>query len=195
MKKVDKIIETMATRLSLEPALLKAVVAVETNGEPFLPDGRPTILFEGHIFWKLLKEKGVKPAVLLEKDASLSRVLYPQWTTRHYAGGVKEYDRLDQALRVDKDAALASASWGLFQIMGFNWNLCNVKNITSFVEAQKTIEGQAETASSFLVSKGLVDVLRRHEWATFAKRYNGASYAAHAYDLKLEQAFKRYSHG
>lgn len=195
MKKADKIIEAMAMRLDLEPALLKAVVAVETNGEAFLPDGRPTILFEGHIFWKLLKEKGVKPAVLLEKDASLSRVLYAQWTTRHYAGGVKEYHRLEQAVKVDKDAALASASWGLFQIMGFNWNLCNVKNITTFVEAQKTIEGQAECACAFLVSKRLVDVLRRQEWATFAKRYNGISYAVHSYDIKLEQAYLRYSHG
>jgi len=37
-----------------------------------------------------------------------------------YKEGEAEYERLLRARRINEDAANASTSWGLFQIMGFN---------------------------------------------------------------------------
>ena len=46
-------IDLFADALSVEPAALKAVFIVESNSAGFLPNSKPTILFEGHIFYKL----------------------------------------------------------------------------------------------------------------------------------------------
>lgn len=45
-----------AELLNVEPAVIKAVAEVESNGEGFF-NGKPKILFEPHIFWKQLRKK------------------------------------------------------------------------------------------------------------------------------------------
>lgn len=192
MTSKDKIIYTMAEALDLEPAVLQAVVAVETGGEAFLPDGRPKILFEGHIFWKRLSDAGRNPQEIVAKEPKYTPILYPRWTTKPYKGGAKEYNRLALASEISLEIAQESASWGLFQIMGFNYSLCQKDSIGAFVAAQQDIEGQAECAAHFLENQKLIDKLRTHDWAGFAKVYNGKLYKLHAYDEKLEQAYRRY---
>ena len=51
-----------------------------------------------------------------------------KWTKSHYEGGMGEYERLKKALAIHEKAAACSASWGLFQIMGFNYAACGCKN-------------------------------------------------------------------
>ena len=52
-KLTNEMIKDLANSLDLEPALLKAVQLVEAAGrDGFLADGRPQILFEGHIMYK-----------------------------------------------------------------------------------------------------------------------------------------------
>ncbi|PCR16417.1 hypothetical protein CQA65_30210, partial [Klebsiella pneumoniae] len=41
-----------------------------------------------------------------------------------YTGGDAELERLHGAIAIDKDCAYESASYGLFQIMGFNCVIC-----------------------------------------------------------------------
>lgn len=38
----------------------------------------------------------------------------------------------------------------------------------------------------------LVDELQRHDWAGFARGYNGAGYKRNNYDEKLRQAYNKY---
>jgi len=57
-KLTNEMIRDLANRLGLEPALLKAVQVVEAAGrDGFLADGRPQILFEGHIMYKEFHKK------------------------------------------------------------------------------------------------------------------------------------------
>lgn len=57
-KLTNEMIKDLAIRLGLEPALLKAVQLVEAAGrDGFLADGRPQILFEGHIMYKEFHKK------------------------------------------------------------------------------------------------------------------------------------------
>jgi len=44
-----------ADLLGVDVATIRAVCDVETSGSGFLPDGRPKILFEGHVFWRELR--------------------------------------------------------------------------------------------------------------------------------------------
>ena len=129
-----------AEKLGLEPCALQAVCQVEANGDGFLADGRPKILFEGHVFWKELRKRRYNPAGLLSRadvraaHGDISDILYPKWNKKHYKGGAAEYKRLDRARAINSPAALCSASWGAFQIMGFNYDLCGYESVEAMVE-------------------------------------------------------------
>lgn len=179
-------IKSVAAPLGLDPCLVQAVVSVESRGEGFLPDGRPVILFEGHIFWREMEKRGINPTLL-----KIPAVLYPKWDKSKYVGGAGEHERLNAAALVNKEAALCSASWGLFQIMGFNHAACGFADVSAFVAAmQESEEAQLIAFCAFMRSQGLVPYLAAHDFAGFAKRYNGPGYAANSYDTKLRTAYE-----
>lgn len=180
-----------AKLLDCEPAALKAVQMVETGGKGgFLSNDKPAILFEGHIFWKQLKAAGINPATVAKGNED---ILYEKWTKSHYAGGVKEYDRLERARKINRTAADASASWGMFQIMGFNCPACGEKTVAGFVDAMCRSEvDQLLLSARFIYgNKVMLEALQKRNWAAFAKAYNGAAYAQNQYDVKLAAAYKK----
>ena len=71
-----------ANKNQLELATVKAVNEVESRGKGFLIDGRPVILFEGHVFWRELDKRGIDPNTLLE--AKYENILYKKWTRKFY---------------------------------------------------------------------------------------------------------------
>ncbi len=183
-------INNFAKQLKIEPAAMRAVIEVESSGGGFLPDGRPKILFEGHIFWSLLEGKGLKPRKLCKGNEN---ILYPRWTKKHYKGGAAEHDRLERAKRIHEEAALSSASWGMFQVMGFNYYMTDYKNVSDFAAAQYFSELEHLKAFlGFVESKKLLPHLRSHDWAKFARGYNGRSYKKNKYDEKLDAAYRKF---
>lgn len=170
-----------ALLLGCEPAAVRAVAAVESAGEGFLEDGRPRILFEAHIFARLTNQR------FNESHPDLSS---RTWNKALYQGGAAEHDRLARAAALDRNAAIQSASWGKFQIMGFNWRKCGFANLQDFVNAMYRSEADHLTAfCHFVRSMGLDDELRRRDFAAFARGFNGPMYAENDYDAKLSQAF------
>lgn len=169
--------------LGVKAALIKAVVAVETNGRGFLPDGRPKILFERHWFYKLTP----LPVSKTRPDLSNPR-------PGGYLGGSREWNRLNAAISFDRTAALKSASWGLGQIMGFNYEKAEFDDVEAFVKAMHESEGkQLEAMMHFIKSNPqMLAALRSHNWQKFAYLYNGPAYQRNAYDTKLEKAYQRY---
>lgn len=184
-------IKEAAEGLGIEQAAIKAVLEVETGGRGgFAIEGKPTILFEGHVFWQQLKTKGIDP---VKYQRGNEDILYPKWTKRYYKGGIKEYDRLAKAMLVNKEAACLSASWGLAQIMGFNYKLCGCKSIDEFVEKMSESEGkQLELFAQFLKGNHWDVYLRNHDWKEFALHYNGPGYAQNQYDKRLAMAYEKY---
>jgi hypothetical protein len=180
-----------AQELGVDVASIKAVQEVETGGKGgFISPSKPTILFEGHIFWDQLRKCGKNPEEYVSGNED---ILYPKWTKSHYLGGVKEYYRLEKAMKIDTTSALCSASWGMFQIMGFNYIACGFKTVQEFVEAMKKSEGeQLFIFSKFIKFNGLDKYLRDLDWAGFAKKYNGPGYRENKYDEKLKKAYKKY---
>ncbi|MDL2307549.1 N-acetylmuramidase family protein [Desulfovibrio sp. OttesenSCG-928-C06] len=176
-----------AADLEVEPCAISAVCQVESSGSGFLGSGLPKILFEGHIFWRELKKHGEDP----EKYASAhGSILYPKWTRAHYRGGNAEYDRLEEACAIHRCAALKSASWGTFQIMGFNHKSCGYNNVEDFVEAHRNYANEHLFAFCGLLHSNKWHYhLRNRDWASFAKCYNGPGYAENRYDVRLAKAY------
>ena len=181
----------MAQRLGVEEASLRAVVEVECSSRGgFLSDGRPRILFEGHIFWKQLLARGINPEPLA---AAHPDILYPRWTRIHYKGGKGEWERFERAAAISPEAAVESASWGLFQIMGFHWKSCGCASPSDFRRRMESSEReQMALALKFLEKTGIVRWLKTKDWCTFALRYNGSGYKANRYDERLAAAYRKF---
>lgn len=176
--------EQCAAIINCEPEAVMAVASVETRGGGFDPEGFPKTLFEGHWFHRLTKGKYEKTAPTL---------CFPRWTREFYGKSWKEEKaRLMSAIELDRNAALQSASWGMFQIMGFNHAKCGFKTVQQFVNAMCKSEGsQLAVFSQYIVNSGLDDELRDKRWADFARLYNGPEYAKNKYDIKMADAYKK----
>ena len=192
-KLTNEMIKDLANRLGIEPALLKSVQIVEAAGrDGFLSDGRPQILFEGHIMYKEFHKKFPDRdlAYLCKK---FSMVFYPKWDKSKYFGGLGEYKRLELAKEIDEECALKATSWGMFQICGFNHNLCGCKDVFDFVhKMSESHEKQLELMYYFMNNSGCLKELKEKDWAGFAKKYNGPGYAQNAYDQKLRNAYENF---
>jgi hypothetical protein len=191
-------IKQTAESLGLEPCALSAVCEVEANGDGFLPDGRPKILFEPHIFWKELVKRRYSPEGLLKRDdvrrahGDISDILYKKWGVRPYGTAKAQWGRLERARAINEEAALCSASWGAFQIMGFNYDDCGYASVAEFVaDMSAGYAGQLAALGKFLKANDLIRALKAHDWKSFAFGYNGAGYAKNSYDVKLRQAYEK----
>lgn len=171
--------------LGVHAAELWAVLTVETRGCGFLADRRPLILFERHYFSRLTKRKF---------DAKAPDISNKQWGG--YRGGAREYDRLDRAAKLDRAAALRSASWGLGQVMGENFKAAGFPDVepmvAAFVESENA---QLAGMARFIASIGADKHLRAHNWPAFAAAYNGPAYAQNSYDERLRAAHQKYLTG
>lgn len=184
-----------ADRLDVELAAIKAVNEVESRGSGFFAPGKPAILFERHIMRRRL--------LLIEGDEDLNgRVAqlerdYPALVNSRpggYAGGLAEYPRLARAKMIEHDAAIESASWGLFQIMGFHWLALGYATAAQFEQSMQASEAaQLDAFVRFIeADPALHKALKGRKWAAFARIYNGPAYARNLYDVKLSRAYNRH---
>jgi hypothetical protein len=175
-----------ARALGCEAAAIAAVAEVEAAGRGFFADGRPKILFEAHLFSRLTGGA---------HDATHPALSAPRWSPALYRRGPAEYDRLAQAIALDRAAALQSASWGKFQVLGLHYARCGHASVEAFVDAQCASERrQLDAFARFVAADAkLLAALRERRWADFAYRYNGAAYAQNRYDVKLAAAYARHA--
>lgn len=187
----EKTYAECAERIGCEVEAFKAIKEVETGGiGGFFAEGKPSILFEGHIFWKELKKRGKNPEDFVVGNED---ILYPKWTKDFYKGGIYEYSRLERAKRIDEVAALCSASWGMFQVMGFNHTSCGYKDVHDFVKAMcESNDAQVRAAAEFIYRHPTMrNALIEKDWEAFAKAYNGPGYKDNKYDEKMDTAYHK----
>lgn len=181
-KRTEAGIARTAKRLGCDVAAVKAVIAVESNGNGFMPDGRPVILYEAHVFSRETQGRYDSAHPTLS-SRTWNRGLYNLSTP---------WAKFYQALQLDPEAAQKACSWGLFQIMGLNWRACGEKSLAGFVHAMYHNEdAHLSLFAAFVETQGLADDLRRLDWANFARVYNGPSYKTNAYDTRLASAYAR----
>lgn len=172
-----------AKQLGCEVAAIKAVAEQESKQNGFDLQGRPIILFEHAVFRKYTKGK------YDNSHPDISRR-----GTRPYGSTSIQWDRFNEAFALDQKAAMLSASYGKFQVMGFNYAVCGFTNIKSFFDAMHVSEGKhLDAFCEFVETNNLADELRRHDWAGFARGYNGAGYKENAYDTKIAASYKKFA--
>ncbi len=203
----DADFKSAASRLGCSVAQIRAVDEVESGGgwykdvraDILALDGAggfidgpslPKILFEAHIF---ARHSGGR------FNRSHPNLSSAKWNRALYVGGQGEWTRLHGAMKLDRTAALMSASVGRYQIMGFNHKLAGFATVDAFWDAMMTSEAEHLAAFvAFIVASGLGDELRRisgkaEDCRAFAAGYNGKAYAANNYHSKIATAFKKWS--
>ncbi|MDX1957867.1 MAG: N-acetylmuramidase family protein [Leptospiraceae bacterium] len=186
-KLTDYDYDVAAKKLGCDSAAIKAIVSVESSGNGFLKDGRPIVRFESHKFSKYTKGKF---------DASNPTISTPTMIVRKSKGPEDEYSLYEQAKALDEAAAMNSCSWGMFQIMGFNFAMCSYSTVQAFVADMHISEGKQLLAfTGFVISRKLVDSLKTKNWAKFAEGYNGKEYKKYNYDTRIAQAYQNFNIG
>ncbi len=175
----DDLVEA-AKALGCEERAIHAVSQVEAPHGGFLEDGRPVILFESHAFHTLTKGA---------YDGSHPGISTPSWEHNYGASGAHQYDRLNEAIALDRHAALQSASWGKYQIMGENFANAGYDNVEAFVADMVHSEAyQLDAFVAFLQNTGIDKALIAKDWPAFARGYNGPG-QVEAYAARIAEAY------
>ena len=182
-----------AQNLNIEVAAIKAVTMVEAPNGGFQDGKRPTLRYELHIFQS--------------KTAGRFHATHPWLSQPSLHAGSKyhsadedqdrEYSMLYNAMLMGGpnrqiDQALVSASYGRFQTMGFNYDVAGGwPSVSTFVTSMFISEAQHLRAFvGFIRTNKLQTAIQKQDWATFASRYNGPSYAVNAYDTKMAKYYE-----
>lgn len=181
----DADIAAAAAKLNVSDKHIRMVRKVESGGKSFDDKGRPVILFEPHIFHRRTDGR-----------FSPSPYSYRRWGDKPYPSSYDgRWTQLADAAEKDEKTALESASWGLFQVMGFHWNSLGYDSVQDFTTRMAQSEGEhLEAMVRYITNNGLASALRRckagdaDSCRDFAKGYNGGEYEANAYHVKMARA-------
>lgn len=167
---------------------LVAVSLVETGGRSLAAVGdrfEPLIRFEGHYFDRLLTGR-------LRETARLAGLAHPKaGRVRNPASQEARWRLLERAIALNREAAFASASWGLGQVMGAHWKALGFATAEAMAAcARASVAGQLRLVARFLRIGGLDAMLTRGDAAGFARRYNGPAFRQNRYDIKIAAAWR-----
>lgn len=174
----------VAEELNVEVAAIKAVVEIEAGKamKGFWAPGIPVINFDRSMYNKYRHKVADRSGATGEKvPAGLSGYALKEWT------------ELINARKNNAQGANMGTFWGMFQIGGFNYKLCGCESVDEFVKRMAYSElEQLQLFALFITNSGMVESLRKKDWATFARKYNGPSYAKRGYHTKMAKAYAKY---
>lgn len=202
-----------AKELNCEVAMVKAVTDVESKDFGFFENGKPAILFERHVFrQQLLKAMKASTGVAMNVAkllgigvsvtgpdinlidmtmASLHGDIYSE-KAGGYVGGIPEYARMEKAQAYHKEAALMSASWGCFQLMGYHFAALGYASIDDFVTRMYRCEDEhiAAFARFVKINPSMWGAIRSKQFLVFARAYNGPN--QQGYDKRISDAYDKH---
>lgn len=182
-----------AEELGVDVATIKAVVSIEAGAshQGFHAPGEPLVNFDLTMFKRAAAKRGIN----LAKHQKSGAIVFNRPNSQKYGSyQAAQHARLKEAMKIDSIAAIDGTFWGMFQIGGFNWNKCGTASRTEFVERMsKSEHEQLELFVNFIKTNGMEKYLQKKDWAGFARRYNGPSYAKRGYHTRLAKAYKTYS--
>ncbi|WP_323870132.1 N-acetylmuramidase family protein [Xenorhabdus szentirmaii] len=179
-----------AKQLNCEVAAIKAVAQTETGsaGSYFKFDNDDdyvlSILFERHHFSRYTN--GIY-------DSEYSEI------SNKKAGGYgrhsEQYRKIALAYSLNKVAALKSASWGKFQILGSNHITSGYSSVEEFVlDLSRSEKNHLKAFVNFIQSnKKLHNAIVNKDWLSFALIYNGPSQKG--YDAKMKANYDKITSG
>jgi len=186
-----QLIEEKARDLGVSTHAAAGIMKVESGGATFAEATDKTIVrFENHVFWKewgsanastfndhfdFDRSKGGKPweGHRFRDDPN------KPWENCHQSQA-QEWRVMDfAAVLSGKEPAFRSASWGAGQIMGSNAKSVGYVSAVDMANAFNRAERPQITGIFEYINKaGLVDAVRKNDYLTVAKGYNGKGQAA-----------------
>ena len=152
-----------------DEALLWALIKQESeNMTGFLPDRRPIILYERHVFARNSNNRF---------NQSHPDISGPQYKPGEYGSLDNQYRRLVEAMALDHAAALMAASWGLGQTLGEGAVEIGYASVDALVAQMQVSEDlHLDAMVAEIGKKNAVQVFknRTNGLKDFARLYNGA---------------------
>lgn len=174
----------VAEELGVEVAAIKAVVLIEAGKtmKGFWAPGVPVINFD-RTMYNRFRGKAVN------KEGAKGETVPPGLTG--YA--LQEWTQLINARKSNAQGANMGTFWGMFQIGGFNYKLCGCESVDEMVKLMAYSElEQLELFATFITNAGMLPDLKKKNWAGFARKYNGASYARRGYHTRMAKAYAKF---
>jgi hypothetical protein len=191
---VNLAIQNFAENNGLDPAGMKAVAFVESGGVFFwIVNGKqvPAYRHEGHYFYRILKRE--KPE-LLQKAVDQGLANPTAGVVKNPTNWTERYKLFERCKAIDEGIAIRSASWGVGQVMGDNYDDLGYGSPESFYQTVLSgVEGQLDVMYKFITYNHLDDEIERQDWAGFAKGYNGSNYRVNNYDKQLAKAYAMFN--
>ena len=188
----EGIIERVAELVGCEPAVIDAIIHVETQADAFDPSKRLIIRPEFH----KLPSCPYLDASQKKKAAKVSQPRLVGYANDPVRAGSVAWQYVDKlAAEVGEEPAYWITSFGSPQIMGFNFQMCKYDSPSAMVRAFADSEDEQLMAMGrFIVAAGIKDACRSRKWASIARLYNGVDYAKNAYDSKLSHFYETSEH-
>ena len=178
----------VADELGVSEKMIRAVRKVEAPRGPFDDHGRPSILYERHVFRRNTNPKG-------KFDATAPLLSGPPYGRGGYGSFESQYTKLAEACRLDQDAAFKACSWGAFQVLGENAESLGYESAFAMAKALTVSEAaHLDSFVRYVKENGLVEKLRQcragdpASCIPFVERYNGAGFRQFDYHKKLADA-------
>lgn len=173
-----------ARNLDCETNAIKAVAITETGSSGSYyrqakDDAVPSILFERHYFHNLTN------GIYSETNPDISNP-----SSGGYGLFSAQYKKLLKAYKLNSNAALKSASWGKFQIMGKNHARAGYPTVEDFVKDISASEkNHLKAFVEFIkADRRLLTAIREKDWLQFALIYNGPS--QNGYDTRMRDNYE-----
>lgn len=177
-------IPRLAHSIDVSEDHFRAFFEVEAGGRAFDRQGRPTMLFEPHVFYRNLR--GAK-----RDQAVAAGLAYAKWRPGEYPKD--SYPRLQAAMKIDTVAALKACSIGLSQVLVENHSQVGYETPWLMWQAfMDDEENHIKAMIQFILANGIDDDLREGRWETVARVYNGPGYKKNGYHTKMARAFAKH---
>ncbi|GAB4487831.1 MAG: hypothetical protein Fur0016_05420 [Anaerolineales bacterium] len=182
-------LSALSDKMGLEPGVAVSVLAIESGGQAFGPDGRLLIRFENHLFYNYWGKNNVT-----KFNQHFTFDPNRRWEGHRFRANPsgawidfhgnqsKEWDVFQFACNLDDTAAKNSISMGAPQIMGFNSLVIGYASVqdmfTAFARSDRDqVLGFFDFINNILPNGGAVGHLRRKDFTAFATIYNGSGQA------------------
>lgn len=179
---LDATIERVAQKYNLDPKLAKAVMKVEAGGHGFV-NGRLIVRFEPRVWLTMrlpeaLRETGKLLFAYGSRPQDDRFSLNGTWKEFH-GNQALEHLAIAVASAVDRESAIESASYGLPQVMGFNYATVGYTSAEEMVKAfEQGEEAQVDAFFAYCDKRrdgqgSALEALRSGDYVRFARMYNG----------------------
>ena len=170
---------------------MKASKAVEAPRGAYDEQGRPSILYERHVFARNTSPKGAFNALHPELSAPTG------YGRGGYGPFSAQYGKLERAYALDPEAAFEACSWGAFQVLGENALALGYESARAMAIAlAKSEAAHLDSYVRFVRVNDLADELGAcragdpDSCVPFVSRYNGGGFREFSYHIKFAEALR-----